>query len=323
MANLTGGCFQRRRPPRHAVDPSGSGTFYGYGASLVNAIDENGAIQGLNLSGTNNSLVVHNYSGGMPIHVTGGMTVAAGGTLQVVFDGATWGSTISFDPGIPVSLGGVLDLEIAAGANLASILGHPIQVFDWTGVSPAGQFAQIAASPLPVRFSWDTSALYTSGSIELTLGAGGPINAQWATNGSGNWSGTANWTGGAIPGAAQDTAVFGGALTWGTGAVNLDIPVSLAGLGFNAVNGVSYVVSTSSGMAITFASTAGAATIDNGGSNTVAVPIGLQNGLSANVAPGGALTILGNSQASIEQNSSGSQTTSVSTGAIRRPTTRI
>ena len=73
-----------------------------------------GTIQGLNLSGSNSLLTIRDYTGllaPIPIHVTGGMTVAAGGTLQFMLGGPTWSSTMSFDSGIPVSLGGVLDLQ--------------------------------------------------------------------------------------------------------------------------------------------------------------------------------------------------------------------
>ena len=118
-------------------------------------------------------------------------------------------------------------------------------MFDWTGVSPSGQFGQIVSN-LPTRYGWDTSALYTLGQVALVLSAtSSPINGQWATNGSGTWSGTANWTGGNVPGAPQDTAVFGTVLTSGTATVTLDVSLSLASLGFSTTGGASYVISPS------------------------------------------------------------------------------
>jgi autotransporter-associated beta strand protein len=167
-----------------------------------------------------------------------------------------------------------------------------MKVFDWTGVSPIGQFAQVAASPLPTRYVWDTSALYTLGSVELTLAAGGAVNGQWAATGIAGWSASGNWAGGNVPGAPQDTAVFA-ALSGSTALVNLDIPVSLAALAFSTSAGASYAIGSSSGMAITLANTAGAATIDNSGSNMIAVPITLQSNLSVDSSPGSMLTIAG------------------------------
>ena len=90
------------------------------------------------------------------------MTLTESASLVLEFDGNPWGSTISFDSGIPVVLGGNLELDLAAGVNPASLLGDTFQVFDWTGVSPVGQFAQIGNN-LPAGYAWDTSQLYTTG----------------------------------------------------------------------------------------------------------------------------------------------------------------
>jgi hypothetical protein len=91
------------------------------------------------------------------------MGMGSDGTLQIVLDGNPWGSTISFDPGIPVSLGGTLDVTFAAGVSPASLLGEPIQLFNWSGVTPTGQFAW--EDDLPAGYSWDTSQLYSTGYI--------------------------------------------------------------------------------------------------------------------------------------------------------------
>ena len=42
--------------------------------------------------------------------------------------------------GIPVSLGGELDLTVASGVDLNSLAGETFKLFDWTGVHPTGQF---------------------------------------------------------------------------------------------------------------------------------------------------------------------------------------
>ena len=88
-------------------------------------------------------LLVRNYSGNIPIHVQQGMILTESASLVLEFDGNPWGSTISFASGVPVTLGGNLELDLVAGVNPARLVGDTYQVFDWTGVSPSGQFANI------------------------------------------------------------------------------------------------------------------------------------------------------------------------------------
>ena len=259
-------------------------------AVTTNTILPDGAIQGLTLDINNPTLVVRNYSGNIPVHVQQYMTLTASASLVFEFDGNPWGSTISFDSGIPVTLGGNLALNAAAGASPSGLLSQSLQLFNWTGVSPSGQFAQVV-SGLPTRYLWDTSALYTLGQVGLTLSPT-PINGQWATNGSGTWSGAANWSGGNVPGAPQDTAIFGPALTSGTAIVTLDTFVSLTSLAFSTTGGASYVINPSYAGTLILSNTAGQATISNtGGSNTIAVPIMLESSLSVSTATGSSLTI--------------------------------
>ena len=152
---------------RGAMDPNGTGTFFGYGASLINAIDRNGAIQGLNLNAANPLLVVHDYAGLTPIPITinSGMTVSSGGTLGILFDGPTWGSTISFAAGIPVTLGGNLTLGLDSGIDPSVVVGHSFQVFNWSGVTPTGQFSVV--NNFPASCLVDTSQLYSTGNVSF------------------------------------------------------------------------------------------------------------------------------------------------------------
>ena len=85
-----------------------------------------------------------------------------GGTLRMVFEADAWDSTISFAPGIPVTLGGTLELTFADETNLASQIGRTFELFNWTGVVPAGAFT--ICSP----YTWDLSRLYTTGEVTLT-----------------------------------------------------------------------------------------------------------------------------------------------------------
>ncbi len=261
-------------------------------AITTNTILPDGTIQGLNLNATNPTLLVRNYSGSssIPIHVLQGMSMNPGTSLAFQLDGNPWGSTISFAAGIPVTLGGNVELGLAPGVDPTGLLGQFFQLFNWTGVSPSGQFAQVV-SDLPTRYLWNTSALYTFGGVALTISPT-PINGQWGSNGSGMWSGTANWTGGNVPGAPQDTAVFRMAFSSGTATVTLDSVVSLAGLAFSATGGASYLFNPSYACALILSNTAGSATISNGGgNNTIAVPITLGSNLSVSASPGSDLTI--------------------------------
>ncbi len=279
-----------------AADLRGATDFSAGGTTTTNTILPDGTIQGLNLSGSNSLLPIRDYTGPqspLPIHVAGGMTVAAGGTLQIVLTEPKWSSTMSFDPGIPVSLNGTLDLQ-APGVDPTSLLSQSIQLFDWTGVTPSGTFSQVT-SHLPSRYTWDTSGLYTSGTIDLTFSTtSAPITGQWATNGGGNWSSPANWSGGNIPGAPQDTAAFGVVLTAGTANVNLDMPVNLAGLTFSPSDGASYLIGSVNSSGMTLSNTAGPADISStSGTNEIAAPITMKSNLSVSAGSGSLLTISG------------------------------
>jgi uncharacterized protein YjbI with pentapeptide repeats len=79
----------------------------------------------------------------------------------MVLEADAWDSTISFAAGIPVALGGTLELGFAADVNIADQVGRTLELFDWTGVSPTGTFDVASAYP------WDLSRLYTTGEVTL------------------------------------------------------------------------------------------------------------------------------------------------------------
>jgi uncharacterized protein YjbI with pentapeptide repeats len=143
--------------------------FVGEGAISTNLIRTDGHIDGLDLDG-GGLLVVRDYDGDpaygrgpIPITVDQHLAMAPGGTLRMVFEADTWDSTISFAPGIPVTLGGTLELTFAEDVNLATQIGRTFEVFDWTGVNPTGAFA--VSSP----YRWNMSNLYTTGQVTLTV----------------------------------------------------------------------------------------------------------------------------------------------------------
>jgi uncharacterized protein YjbI with pentapeptide repeats len=148
-----------------------------------NAIFPDGTIQGLHLNSTNPTLLVRNYSGNIPIHIIQGTSMNPGTSLVFQFDGNPWGSTISFDSGISVTLGGNLELGVAGGVNPVGLLGDTFQVFDWTGVSPSSQFGQIL-SDLPAGYRWNTSDLYDLGQVTLTPALSGDANLDGTVNGT-------------------------------------------------------------------------------------------------------------------------------------------
>lgn len=127
-----------------------------------NTITSYGIIDGLRLS-AGQHLFVRDYDGGFPysIRVSKTAQLDVGGKLLIIFQDKTWGSTITFDPGIPVNLGGDLDLTLASGTELGPLIGHSFQLFDWTGVNPIGRFNVVS------DLTWDTSKLYTTGSVML------------------------------------------------------------------------------------------------------------------------------------------------------------
>jgi uncharacterized protein YjbI with pentapeptide repeats len=137
-------------------------------AATHNFISPDGHIRGLDLD-AGKLLIVRDYDGDLtrglgtiPITVDQHLSIETGGMLRIVFDADAWDSAISFSSGIPVALGGTLDLTFAADVNLASEIGRTIDLFDWTGVNPTGVF--MVTSP----YTWDLSKLYTTGEVTLS-----------------------------------------------------------------------------------------------------------------------------------------------------------
>jgi uncharacterized protein YjbI with pentapeptide repeats/formylglycine-generating enzyme required for sulfatase activity len=149
------------------------GAFLNLPASAIttNLIQSDGHIGGLDLE-AGELLVVRDYDDRsndngnhfppIPITVDQHLSMGPGGTLRMVFEEDAWDSTISFAPGIPVMLGGTLELTFAAHVSPATQLGRTFKLFDWTGVTPAGAFA--VSGP----YRWNLSNLYTTGEVTLT-----------------------------------------------------------------------------------------------------------------------------------------------------------
>ncbi len=99
----------------------------------------------------------------LAVAVQDSFSIANGGALLFAFEADPWDSLISFEPGIPVQLGGTLELTFAEDVDVATQVGRTLHIFDWTGVNPTGKFQ--VASPYP----WDVSNLYATGEVTLLL----------------------------------------------------------------------------------------------------------------------------------------------------------
>lgn len=160
---LTGSNFTR-------ADLRGSIAFQENGVVTANMIRANGQIDGLSL-GTGDVMLIRDHDGrpnpfGPPappvaISIRQRMEIPPGSTLRMIASDDAWGSLISFQAGIPVQLGGTLQLSLEGSVDPAQFVGRSFRLFDWTGVSPAGTFQ--VSSP----YVWDTSRLYTTGEVAL------------------------------------------------------------------------------------------------------------------------------------------------------------
>lgn len=133
-------------------------------ATLTNTILSDSRVAGLDLRG-GLTLVVRDFGssgfGALPILIEAQLTLDTTSTLQLVLDGDNWDSTIFFEAGIPVTLGGTLELLFAPDVNVAQQRGKTFQLFNWDGVSFNGLFD--VESP----HWWDLSQLHTTGQVTL------------------------------------------------------------------------------------------------------------------------------------------------------------
>ena len=160
--NLSNGNFT-------GVDMRGASGLIFQPALFPNAITGAGTVFGLDLA-EGDLLRVRDYDGNpqrvpplapIAIKVKDHLAMSGTGRLELSFEADPWDSLISFDPGISVDLGGVLELDFAADVNLLSQVGRTLELFDWTGVTPTGSFT--VQSP----YVWDLSQLYTTGEVTL------------------------------------------------------------------------------------------------------------------------------------------------------------
>lgn len=138
------------------------------GNTSENVILPDGVVEGLEVLG-GSRFVVRNDVGDLTetrprdplsVLVNTSATIAAGGVLAVRFDASDWNSTIQFEPQIPVTLQGILQLGFEPDVDLASQIGRTFQVFDWNGVAPTGKLSLFSPS-----YAWDFSGLWDTGIV--------------------------------------------------------------------------------------------------------------------------------------------------------------
>jgi len=146
-----------------------------------NFINPEGAAEnGINI-GFGETMLIRNYhapeyGNAIPITVQQSISLVDSAILQLEFDGDVWNSTMVLDEGAIVGLDGTLVLALASGVTGADIgWGTTFQLFDWSNaISVEGEFSLITLLGDYGSYSWDTSNLYTDGTITLI-----PESSAW------------------------------------------------------------------------------------------------------------------------------------------------
>jgi uncharacterized protein YjbI with pentapeptide repeats len=170
-ANLTKAFFSRAALTN--ANLTGADTRGAYNLNLTNAVARNsilpnGRIKGLELA-AGEKMLVRDYDGvadssselPIPVTIEDHLRTAEGSILELLFDADPWDSLVLFEHGIPVQLDGALELTFANDVDVATQVGRNLRLFNWTGVSPSGQFE--IRSP----YIWDVNNLYTTGEVRL------------------------------------------------------------------------------------------------------------------------------------------------------------
>ena len=179
-------------------------------------------------------------------------------------------------------------LTIAKAANQGFHEGQSFQIINTAAIS--GTFDTVSALPaLPSFLSWDTSALYTMGTLTVVkTGTYATGSATWNLPGSGTWYDTASWTPGVIPNDVDQTANFHGGLT-ANAVVGVDGPKTVSKIDFDNST-YSYTIQGID--AITLMTSSGTPTINvTSGSHTISAPLAGYQGLS--ITGSGKLTLSG------------------------------
>jgi hypothetical protein len=135
------------------------------GAQAPGAIFPDGSVHGLGESSLGGGILrIANYAGtpGIPIRLNQHVTQPV--LIRFDLDEDPWSSSVTFDPGILVDITGTfLSIGFDDEVEPTELFGRTFQLFDWSGVSPVGQFGISVSS----SYQWDLSRLYTDGAVTL------------------------------------------------------------------------------------------------------------------------------------------------------------
>ncbi|QDV72380.1 pentapeptide repeat-containing protein [Botrimarina mediterranea] len=154
----------------HGADARGARMYLDDTSAGVNLIGPQGVVHGIDLT-TEELWIVRDYDGDsdmynpiapIAIHVEDGFSTNDDSTIEVRLEADAWDSTISFEPGIAVTLDGTLELSFTPDVDVTGQVGRSFALFDWTGVAPTGAFNVVS------EHEWDLSSLYTTGVVTLT-----------------------------------------------------------------------------------------------------------------------------------------------------------
>lgn len=156
--------------------------------------------------------------------------------------------------------------------------GQSFKIIDAASIS--GVFDTTTLPTLQSWLQWNTSELYTKGTISVELN-GNPLpptgSSTWALPGSGTWYDTPSWSGGIIPNGVGQTANFLGGLT-SDAQVGVDGPKTVGTLHFD---NASYRYTIQGVDLLTLQTATGTPTINvAGGNHTISAPLLSNQGLN-------------------------------------------
>ena len=147
---------------------------YATAGDTTNFVQPDGTVSGLHVA-AGEQVRVLDYDGMAGIYVMEGFSIDPEGMLLVGLEDADWGSTIAFDPAVSVVFDGVLRIELCN--DFLPVPGDQWQLFDFTGVTPSGNFDDYRL-PALTGAAWDTSTLLSDGVLRLVSSLPGDLNGD-------------------------------------------------------------------------------------------------------------------------------------------------
>ena len=147
---------------------------YATAGDTTNFVQPDGTVSGLHVA-AGEQVRVLDYDGMAGIYVMEGFSIDPEGMLLVGLEDADWGSTIAFESGISVVFDGTLKVELCD--EFLPTPGDQWQLFDFTGVTPGGDFDDYLL-PTVAGAVWDTSTLLSDGVLRLVSSLPGDLNGD-------------------------------------------------------------------------------------------------------------------------------------------------